>query len=585
MAQEIILNVEATTAEAVRNLEVLNNTIEEQKQILVELEKELFRVETAQKQTSKTNLAAQTQLRQEADHLKNSIKDQRLALKDLNLQQAQTKSALDSVHTSSQRVSTSFQDVAANGGAIAILDALTGGLASRMRDAFEATKLFNLSLKGTKTALIATGVGAFAVVLGTVVAYWDDIVAFIKGANDELKNSIALNQKNLTEIDHQVSQLELQKQILEANGQSTKGINKDIEEAILLRQEENRQLTENLKKQLEIEQAEVRKTTFLEDAEISIYRALGLTERMAKAQAEAVIGTDEQRQKLEELNQEIRDSETKQLEFEAKLANLRKQERDKEAEEIKKRREEDGIMAVGFNKNAALKEVDERQEILNAKLKQEAEYTENLRGFANARKEIEQAELQNKIAIIQAEQSAREANLQTIANGLNGLQQVFAAFGKESKALAIASIIVDQVSSISRIVSNTGIANAQALAISPLTFGQPWVTINTISAAASIAGSIASAGKSIAALKGNKKTPLTASMPSAPSGGGGGGGGGITAPSAAPQFNIIGAGGTNQLAGLLADQSSQPIKAYVVSNEVSTAQSLDRNIVESATLG
>jgi hypothetical protein len=202
--------------------------------------------------------------------------------------------------------------------------------------------------------------------------------------------------------------------------------------------------------------------------------------------------------------------------------------------------------------------------------------------LAATSKAIEEKALADKIAIIQAEQSAREANLQTIANGLNGLQQVFAAFGKESKALAIASIIVDQVASVSRIVSNTGIANAQALAISPLTFGQPWVTINTISAAASIAGSIASAGKSIAALKGNKKTPLSGSALPSPSAGGGGG---VTAASQAPQFNIIGGGAENQLAGLLADQTQKPLKAYVVSNEVTTAQSLDRNIVESATLG
>lgn len=202
--------------------------------------------------------------------------------------------------------------------------------------------------------------------------------------------------------------------------------------------------------------------------------------------------------------------------------------------------------------------------------------------LAATSKAIEEKALADKIAIIQAEQSAREANLQTIANGLNGLQQVFAAFGKESKALAIASIIVDQVASVSRIVSNTAIANAQALNISPLTFGQPWVTINTISAAASIAGSIASAGKSIAALKGNKKTPLSGSALPSPSAGGGGG---VTAASQAPQFNIIGGGAENQLAGLLADQTQKPLKAYVVSNEVTTAQSLDRNIVESATLG
>ena len=51
-----------------------------------------------------------------------------------------------------------------------------------------------------------------------------------------------------------------------------------------------------------------------------------------------------------------------------------------------------------------------------------------------------------------------------------------------------------------------------------------------------------------------------------------------------PSFNIVGQGGTNQLAEAIGSQSQQPIKAYVVSNDVTTAQSLDRNIVESASL-
>ena len=45
-----------------------------------------------------------------------------------------------------EKTSKGLKDVGENGGAIAILDSLTGGLASRMRDAFEATKLFNISL-------------------------------------------------------------------------------------------------------------------------------------------------------------------------------------------------------------------------------------------------------------------------------------------------------------------------------------------------------------------------------------------------------------------------------------------------------
>ena len=556
MAQEVILTVEAKTADAVRNLEVLNSTIDEQKQILIELEKELYKVEAAQKNTSKANLAAQTQLRQEADHLKDSIKDQRLALKELNLQQQQTKSSLDGVSHSSQKVASSFEDVAANGGAIAILDALTGGLASRIRDAFEATKLFNLSLKGTKTALLATGVGAIVVALGTIVAYWDDIVGFIKGSNDALKLSIDLNKKNLTEIDHQITQLELQKQILEANGQSTGAINKQIEESILLRQEENRLLTENLKKQLEAEQAEVRKTTFLEDAEISLYRALGLTERMAKAQAEAAVGTEEQREKLEELNAAVRESETKQLEFEAKLAALRKSERDKTSEEIKKRREEEGIEAVGFNLGAATKELDERQKIIDEKLKQEGKYTENLKAQTDIRKELAKAEA-----------DARIQSLNAVGNVLSNFASLVGEQTGAGKAAAIAATLISTYQSAQ--------SSYNSLA------GIPVVGPALGAVAAGVA--VASGLKQIQAIKAVK-------VPNARGASNGGGGvatpsaPSITSPSAAPQFNIIGGGAQNQLAGLLADQTQKPVKAYVVSNEVSTAQSLDRNIVEGASI-
>lgn len=49
-----------------------------------------------------------------------------------------------------------------------------------------------------------------------------------------------------------------------------------------------------------------------------------------------------------------------------------------------------------------------------------------------------------------------------------------------------------------------------------------------------------------------------------------------------PNFNIVGnAQATNPLAGL----GGQPLQAYVVSGEVTTAQSLDRNRVNYATFG
>lgn len=52
-----------------------------------------------------------------------------------------------------------------------------------------------------------------------------------------------------------------------------------------------------------------------------------------------------------------------------------------------------------------------------------------------------------------------------------------------------------------------------------------------------------------------------------------------------PSFNLVGTSGTNQLAGAIGSQSQQPIQTFVVSGDVTTAQSLERNIVEGASLG
>jgi hypothetical protein len=70
-------------------------------------------------------------------------------------------------------------------------------------------------------------------------------------------------------------------------------------------------------------------------------------------------------------------------------------------------------------------------------------------------------------------------------------------------------------------------------------------------------------------------------------GGGSASGGGASASTSQPQapsFNIVGATETSQLAEAVGSQTQQPIQAYVVANDVTTAQSLENNIVEGATL-
>lgn len=53
----------------------------------------------------------------------------------------------------------------------------------------------------------------------------------------------------------------------------------------------------------------------------------------------------------------------------------------------------------------------------------------------------------------------------------------------------------------------------------------------------------------------------------------------------APDFNIVGQSNVNQLADVVGSQLNKPIKTYVVTKDVSTAQSMERNIVDGASIG
>ena len=54
---------------------------------------------------------------------------------------------------------------------------------------------------------------------------------------------------------------------------------------------------------------------------------------------------------------------------------------------------------------------------------------------------------------------------------------------------------------------------------------------------------------------------------------------------AAPSFNIVGSAPENQLAQTISAQTGKPIRTYVVAGDVTTAQGLERNIVEESSLG
>jgi hypothetical protein len=101
-------------------------------------------------------------------------------------------------------------------------------------------------------------------------------------------------------------------------------------------------------------------------------------------------------------------------------------------------------------------------------------------------------------------------------------------------------------------------------------------------AAAGIISGVMSATKKTkkvaTSLGGQSKGGASVSLPTA-------GTGAQSTQQATPSFNIVGSSETNQLADAIAGQTQEPIQAYVTSNDVTSAQSLDRNIVQEAGLG
>jgi hypothetical protein len=240
--------------------------------------------------------------------------------------------------------------------------------------------------------------------------------------------------------------------------------------------------------------------------------------------------------------------------------------------------------AQDLERLAQQKELLSQQEAVELQNEELTEFqkTEIRKKYADARRAISDQEIATEKAAQQAKHDINMAYLGLFEQFGSLLGQIA---GKNA-GLAIAGVIIQQAAAIGQIIASTGIANAKSVAASPLTAGMPWVAINTISAGLSIASTIASAVKSIQQIK-------QQAAQAGASGGTGGGSGAMTAPSiptprvagaAAPQINTT--GGMNpstQISETIASAQNRPIRAYVVSGEVSSAQAMDRRVSNAAT--
>jgi hypothetical protein len=227
--------------------------------------------------------------------------------------------------------------------------------------------------------------------------------------------------------------------------------------------------------------------------------------------------------------------------------------RAKEIEAITQDNAEKNSLYALLEAETAIKqaEIEKKKEEELTKIRQEGE---------DARTKLEGEEAKKREDFAKAEAQAKLELLNLVSNGLGVAANLLGESTVAGKAAAVASTTI-----------STYLAAQQAYA-SQLAIPTPDAPFR-----AKLAYGIA-----IASGLANVKKILSVQTP------GGGGGGGAT-PNAgsvqAPTFNVVGVGGANQIAQTIGAQSQTPVRAYVVSQDVTTQQALDRNIVKSATLG
>jgi hypothetical protein len=464
------------------------------------------------------------------------------------------------------------QAVLDNGGAMGLLNDATGGLAMTFKDAVEASSLFGKqskigiatqkaytfvmgtstgAMKAFKLALIGTGIGALVVGVGLLIANFDKvkkavmnlipgfemIADFIGGIVEAITDFVGITSDLTRELDKMSEQatrtLDKNKLFLDAYGDQYDEFTKRKIEA-------NNTYAEHVK-------------TINENEELSEEEKLRRLKLLRERANREIVQAD--------LDREAKRNEARQKELENERAEYKRKQ-----DELKARRAQE------------LKEFETFQEQFKKILyKYEREDDDRRKQRTQDQKDRLQASADFGTALLLNQNetnkriSAEEIELAELVKNtkINVAQQTIALLGeiagegsKVGKALAVAQATINGYQA----VQNT-FATASASPITTLFPAYPFIQ-------AGLAGAFS-------ALQIKK---ILATDPS--KGGGsvsGGGSGGGQAPQA-PSFNLVGGTGINQIAQGLGQQN-QPIQAYVVSGNVTSAQALDRNIVNAASVG
>jgi hypothetical protein len=650
MATEKIIDIKLNYEQTKRGLKEINSELLEQKDILILLEEEFLKAKQAldaYNASNTKNLAQEKQLKEALKERKAALEDQRLGIRKIQQEQ---RVANDAYKNYNRLTNENTQIVRG-------IDKLTGGYATKIlklgkgfKSSVKAVKTFALSLKGLRGALIATGIGALVVALGTIIAYWDEISGAINGVSSQQKDLLDTQTKS-------VEQSEKQSQIIKDSENTLRLQGKTEKEIVELKKAQLNETIKNLEAQLvtqesikktQIEAAERNKKiakgiiaflsaplliiTGLIDGITNTLASLGvleegtaLTEGFLEKTSSMLFDPEEVAEEGDKTIQETKDKlrklkntrdgfilkeeadrkkknekELKELEkqnkerlrlekeYQERLKNLKDRIRDAEAitqEEqralqLEKMKEEHAALMAEALANGLLS-----QELIQSLREREQELKQSFKDEDDAKKlEAQQEQRDLQQMEIEAEYAFQDAKMGAMNAGLGILQK----FAGENKALSAALLVVEKGLAIAEVITGASraIATAKFNLASIPAFIAPAVPNPAFVKQAAITA------KGIATTKIAAKTSIATiaaqAIPGLSGGGGGasagslGGGGGTETQ--APSFNIVGASETNQLAQTIGEQTQQPVQAYVVANDVTTAQSLENNIVEGATL-
>lgn len=505
------------------------------------------------------------------------------------------------------------------------------------------------ALSGIRTGIAATGIGVLLIAVGALVAYWDDIKEAVNGVSSEQEALNIKTQANLDAEQKKLDTIGSQDNVLKLQGKSEKDILKIkiAQTDQVIKATENQIAQNDITAKAQIAAAERNKDIlrgildFLSipfrvvlDTIDSIGKVVGkdfgLSENFGKLLdkgsslifdpvAEAKKAEEVRKESLKAIEKLKNDRAGYQLSINAidKQASTDAATKRKEADDLAIKSEQDKADALerirqgeidtqAERRAEELRQIQEQYRLLIAEAEKYGQDTTALKEaqrtkekeltdkFAaeDAEKKLAEdeklkAEAQKKLddekviadkqietekSVAEAKKAIQDASFAVAESGISLIKGLF----EKNKGVQKAAMLAESALGIAKIIVNTQTANAVAMA-SPInavdpSYGIRSRIINTVSAGIGIAANIAATAKGLAALGGG----------GAPSGGNvGGAGGGAAAP--APQFNVVGNTGVNQLAQTLGNQ--QPIQAFVVANQVTSQQALDRNILNNASIG